>query len=87
MHPRAASRCQRRAPDGRALRPAAACGLHGLVLSDKYEELTALLAGLGQLRNLARLELDRCPGLATLHGLKEREGMPALLAHLRGAAE
>jgi hypothetical protein len=33
------------------------------------------------------VDLHRCPGLAAVHSLREQEGMPALLAHLRGAAE
>jgi hypothetical protein len=39
-------------------------------------------AGLGRLRNLEQLRLDGCPGLAALRVLQEREGLPALLAHL-----
>ena len=40
-----------------------------------------------RLRNLETLDLRRCPGPAALHGPRELEGMPALLAHLRGVAE
>jgi hypothetical protein len=46
------------------------------------KELTALPAGLGRLRNLEELNLRYCPRLAALEGLQEREGLPALLAHL-----
>jgi Leucine-rich repeat (LRR) protein len=45
-------------------------------------EQAALHAGLGRLRNLEELGLAGCPGLAALHALQEREGLPALLAHL-----
>jgi hypothetical protein len=44
--------------------------------------LTALPAGLGRLRNLEELRRLGCPGLAALDDLQEREGLPALLAHL-----
>jgi hypothetical protein len=50
-------------------------------------ELTALPAGLGRLRNLEELTISKCPRLATLAGLQRREGLPALLAHLRGVPE
>jgi hypothetical protein len=44
--------------------------------------LAALPAGLGRLRSLKVLDLRGCPGLAALEDLQEREGLPALLAHL-----
>ena len=40
-------------------------------------------AGLGELHDLKELSLGICPRLATLDALKEREGLPALLAHMR----
>ena len=61
-------------------------GLNRLNLSYN-EELTALPAGLGRLRSLEELDIDGCPGLAALHGLQEREGLPALLAHLAAQGE
>jgi hypothetical protein len=45
-------------------------------------DLATLPAGLGRLRNLRTLGLLGCPGLAALNSLKEREGLPAVLAHL-----
>ena len=62
-------------------------GLVGLKRLHLYfnERLTALPAGLGRLRNLEGLGLTPlagCPGLAALKDLHEREGLPALLAHL-----
>jgi hypothetical protein len=47
----------------------------------------ALPAGLGRLRNLEELDLYKCPGLADLHDLERREGLPALLAHLASQGE
>ena len=44
--------------------------------------LAVLPAQLGRLRSLEELDIDGCPGLATLQDLHEREGLPALLAHL-----
>ena len=49
--------------------------------------LTALPVGLGRLRNLEELNLGRGPVLAALHDLHEREGLPALLAHLAAQGE
>ena len=43
--------------------------------------------GLGGLPNLEELDLDGCPGLAALGDLQEREGLPALLAHLAAQGE
>jgi Leucine-rich repeat (LRR) protein len=59
-------------------------GLTGLRKLDLFYnvELTALPAGLGRLRNLEELDLSHCPGLGALHNLQQREGLPALLAHL-----
>jgi hypothetical protein len=51
------------------------------------EGLTALPARLGRLPNLEDLRLLGCPGLAALHGLQRREGLPALLAHLAAQAK
>jgi hypothetical protein len=51
------------------------------------DRLATLPAGLGRLRNLEKLHLKDCRELAALHELQWREGLPALLAHLRGAAE
>jgi hypothetical protein len=42
---------------------------------------------LGRLHNLEKLHLKDCRGLALLHDLQRWEGLPALLAHLRGTAE
>ena len=49
--------------------------------------LTALPAGLGWLRNLEYLLLGGCPFLAALEDLRQREGLPALLAHLAAQGE
>jgi Leucine-rich repeat (LRR) protein len=59
-------------------------GLAGLRKLDlcMNEELTALPAGLGWLRNLVELDIGLCPVLAAMHDMHEREGLPALLAHL-----
>ena len=59
-------------------------GLAGLKRLNLFNNtrLTALPAGLGRLRNLEELVLVGCPGLAHLHDLRRREGLPALLAHL-----
>jgi hypothetical protein len=46
--------------------------------------LTTLPEDLGRLCSLEVLDLDHCPGLAALHNLQERDGLPALLAHLAG---
>jgi Leucine-rich repeat (LRR) protein len=71
--------------------PEAVGGLSGLrkLFLDGNEGLTALPQGLGQLRGMehagrfqSALVLRGCPGLAALHDLQEREGLPALLAHL-----
>ena len=51
------------------------------------KKLTALPAGLGRLRNLEALYLFNCPGLGALEDLLEREGLPALLAHLAAQGE
>jgi Leucine-rich repeat (LRR) protein len=51
------------------------------------KELTALPARLGRLRNLEALRLWHCPGLAALDDLHQREGLPALLAHLAAQGE
>jgi Leucine-rich repeat (LRR) protein len=58
----------------------ALAGLKRLDLSDN-RELTVLPAKLGRLRNLEELDLDD-PGLATLHDMRQREGLLVLLAHL-----
>jgi hypothetical protein len=54
--------------------------LRALYLS--FNQLTALPAGIGRLPNLQDLGLRGCPGLAAFMNLQEREGLPALLAHL-----
>jgi hypothetical protein len=49
------------------------------------DELAALPAGLGRLRNLTELVISGisgCPELAALRNLQLQEGLPALLAHL-----
>ena len=64
--------------------------MSGLWKLDLYGNrgLTALPAGLGRLRNLEELDITvGCPGLATLHDLQRREGLPALLAHLATQGE
>jgi hypothetical protein len=59
-------------------------GLTGLRMLDLgfNEELTVLPNGLGRLPNLEMLRLYGCPGLAAFRILQQREGLPALLAHL-----
>ena len=65
----------------------ALAGLKKLVLR-LNSELAALPAGLGRLRNLEFLDLDYCLGLAALYDLPQnREGLPALLAHLAAQGE
>jgi hypothetical protein len=59
----------------------AMAGLKTLHLSSN-EELTALPAELSRLRDLEELALGGCPGLDALYDLQERDGLPALLAHL-----
>ena len=61
-------------------------GLKRLILGGN-QELTALPARIGRLRNLEGLDLRHCPALADLHELQEREGLPALLAHLAAQEE
>jgi hypothetical protein len=61
-------------------------GLRTLNLSTN-RRLTALPVGLGRLRNLTRLDLGGCPGLAAIeelqcHSRERREGLRVLLAHL-----
>jgi hypothetical protein len=54
------------------------------------DELAALPAGLGRLRNLTELVISGisgCPELAALRNLHQREGQPALLAHLAAQGE
>jgi hypothetical protein len=64
-------------------------GLTGLRTLDLTgnRELTTLPAGLGRLRNLEGLRLYGCPELAALRNLHQREGQPALLAHLAAQGE
>jgi Leucine-rich repeat (LRR) protein len=64
--------------------PEAMEGLTGLKKLDLLLNvgLTVLPAGLGRLPNLEELNLHHCPGLCALQDLQEREGLPALLAHL-----